>query len=172
MVANKWIVQIVGSTKATAPERLAESKTVLRALFEKLSQNYSRLWIFWNGGMPDLINRTKEYSSLDEQDEQSVSTLWAALVSRSRIVWETRTHAAIVEAAALDEGEVAEQALVEFEVNEPDEVEAGSDFGEDDLEELDGDREADGFEVLGMEVDGHDSEAEELYVDADDVDID
>lgn len=155
------MIEVVGSVKAAAPDRLAESKTVLRALFAKISQSYSRLWIFWNGTMPELMNRTKGYSGLEEEDEISVNMLWTALVTRSRATWQAQSQADIVEAAALDEHEIVEQALGDLEVNNDDdldqEVEKDPIGAVDDdaaVDELDEDR--DQWMELGEDADNGD----------------
>lgn len=126
------MVDVVGSTKPTAQEKLIESKLVLRALYSRVTQTYTRLWIVWSGGMNGLIKQTKPYSSLDEAEEWSVSAQWDNLVGRSKTAWQANSQAEIVEAAPLDEGEEAEQQFLELEAIVEEEVEI--------MEESDGDQ--------------------------------
>lgn len=141
---NKWMIGVVESKKPTAKDRLIESRLVLQSLYSRLSKTYTRLWIFWGGGMQGLINRTKTYSSLEEIEERSALTQWLELVSRSKIAWKASSQ--IFDASPLDEGEEAEQRLMELEaiVNE-DEV--------DEVDELDFGGEEDGEEDPGDDID-------------------
>ncbi|EGG09990.1 uncharacterized protein MELLADRAFT_103751 [Melampsora larici-populina 98AG31] len=144
LLPNEWMVGVVQSTKPTAKDRLSESKLVLQALYSRLSRMYTRLWIFWGGGMHGLINRTLAYSSLEEIEEASILTQWSALVSRSKIAWKASSRGEILDAAPLDKGEETEQRLMEFEaIVDEDEVGGLADEvgvgGEEESEEMPGD---------------------------------
>ncbi|EGG12581.1 uncharacterized protein MELLADRAFT_58363 [Melampsora larici-populina 98AG31] len=135
--AHKWMVEVVGSAKPTSKEKLIESKLVLQSVYSRLSRNFARLWIFWSGGMNGLMIQTKTYSSLNEIEERLISTQWEVLVARSRTVWNSTSQAEILDAAPLDEGEEAEQLLMELEVDDGDD-ELGFDRRVDEATEDDG----------------------------------
>ncbi|EGF98309.1 uncharacterized protein MELLADRAFT_113660 [Melampsora larici-populina 98AG31] len=69
----------------------------------------------WNCGMPQLLEGTAEYIQMTEQEEALLTTSWAGLVERSRLMWKASSHAEIVEATPMDEGELAEQHLANLD---------------------------------------------------------
>lgn len=114
--------ELVRSTKATPAKRLDESRVILQGIVAHLRQNYSRLWMFWNGGMEVLLASTIEYSQMSAEDEASLIAQWVALVEKSRLKWKSNAGAEIVEATPMDEGELAEQNLANLEADGEEDV--------------------------------------------------
>ena len=84
-VANKWLVSLVITNVASATDRLnisnvasptdqlSISKNVLKAFYTHTSQDHARLCMFLNIKMIELINKTRSYSQLSEQEEDSMT---------------------------------------------------------------------------------------------------
>ncbi|KAH9815291.1 hypothetical protein DFH28DRAFT_893525, partial [Melampsora americana] len=127
-IPNKWIVEVAGLPMMPIHQHLSNSKSVLRSLYGHLSQEHARLWMVWNSKMTELLNNTKPYSELLEEDELTFRIRWEALAAGSRQTWQRATQAAIVEATPLDNG-----AEAELEVEPYEDIEGGF-VGDDDDE--------------------------------------
>ncbi|KAH9825260.1 hypothetical protein DFH28DRAFT_1077634 [Melampsora americana] len=117
-IANKWMMEVVGSVKSRPSARLAESKEVLLALVAHLSLRYSRLWINWNLGMGTVVQST---------------------VGCGREAWQRVAQAQILEAAPLDEDQAEDDK--DDKLPDPDQEEdanvfnfEGYDSGHDSLD--------------------------------------
>jgi hypothetical protein len=102
------MIRVVESKKAVMKDRLVESKEVLRALLDSLTQSRGRLWLMWNVGMLTLLNKTVKYSSLPVEDESLLKVQWTNLVTRAREGWERVVQGPILEAEEHDLDELAE----------------------------------------------------------------
>ncbi|EGG07022.1 uncharacterized protein MELLADRAFT_62736 [Melampsora larici-populina 98AG31] len=140
------MVGLVGSTKAKPADRLNESKNILRGIVGHLRQDFSRLWMSWNCGMPQLLDGTAEYSQMLEPEEALLTTRWAGLVETSRLMWKANSQAEIVEATPMDEGELAEQHLANL-----DEYLDEDNGEEDDLEEVNKNEDVDSDEGIDLD---------------------
>ncbi|KAH9813484.1 hypothetical protein DFH28DRAFT_896475, partial [Melampsora americana] len=113
-VANKWMMEVVGSVKSRPSARLAESKEVLLALVAHLSLRYSRLWINWNSGMGSVVQSTVGYSEMSGEEEVVLGNRWNNLVRCGREAWQRVAQAQILEAAPLDEDQAEDDEDDEF----------------------------------------------------------
>ncbi|KAH9809123.1 hypothetical protein DFH28DRAFT_934631 [Melampsora americana] len=124
-IGNKWLAELVGLPDIPGQGRLGKSRAVLSALFGRLSQEHARLWMLWNSGLIGLMEKTKVYVQLPEEEESTLRMRWVALVAGSRLTWRLATEAEIIEATPLDEGEAAKLGFDPEDDN-------GGDIGDDE----------------------------------------
>lgn len=102
--------------------------------------------------MREVINKTRVYSELSQEEEESIKSRWSFLMGESRLRWKAATDSDIVNSNPLDEAEMAELhfALLELNVHE--------EGGNDDIDQLN-DLDVDGMELeevdQGDEMEGH-----------------
>ncbi|KAH9807211.1 hypothetical protein DFH28DRAFT_916365, partial [Melampsora americana] len=115
------LISLVGSSNALSPKnRLDISKRVLKAVYSRINQDHARLCMSWNINMSELIDRTRVYSQLSQEEDELIKMRWEALARESKLTWKSATEFDIVDSTPLDEAEAIEQNLRLLEIDNDD----------------------------------------------------